>query len=76
MPVKLHRDPQLKPQAPRQVSTSNVPEHSNLRNDMIPVSRSLEFIGEDVVQLLAHVDDSESHGFDVLLPLLEQLLVV
>jgi hypothetical protein len=47
------------------------PEHSDLIDNVVPVSRSLELIGQHAVQLLAHVNNPASHRPDVRLPLLK-----
>lgn len=47
------------------------PEHADLLDDMIPIARCLELIGEKIMQLVPHVDNPLSHGLDVPFPLLE-----
>ena len=46
----------------------NSPEHANLRLDVTPLSRSLEIVGELVVQSVAHADDPVGHALDFALP--------
>lgn len=48
-----------------------VREHANLVNDVVPLPRRLEFIRQDLVELLAHVDNAMRHRLDIALPLLE-----
>lgn len=55
-------------------------EHSNLVNDVIPSirtnSRSFKLVGEDVVELFSHFDDSAGHSGDVGFPFREQVGIV
>lgn len=44
------------------------PEHADLGFDVSPLSRSLELIGERIVKLLAHVDNTVCHSLNFLLP--------
>lgn len=52
------------------------PEHSYLVDNVIPVPRCLELLGQKLVQLFAHFDNASGHGLNVLLPLRKQLRVV
>lgn len=54
----------------------NVPEHSNLVHDVIPVPGRLQLLRQQAVQLLPHVDDTSRHRPDITLPLLKQFGVV
>jgi len=46
-----------------------LPEHSNLALDVTPLAGSLEIMGQGVVKLLTHADDTVGHSFDLTLPL-------
>jgi hypothetical protein len=52
------------------------PKHANLTSDMIPVSRGVQFLSQDTMQLTSHVNYTVSHRFDVFLPLGEEFRVV
>lgn len=60
----------------RKEGERNEPEHPNLLNDVIPLSRGLQLVGEDIIELLAHGDDPVSHRLDVPLPIFKELGVV
>lgn len=58
---------------------TQVREHADLLDDVVPVATgcwTLEFVGQQFVQALSHVDDSAGHFLDVGLPLGPQLWVV
>ena len=52
------------------------PEHANLVHNMVPVPGRLQLLGEQPVQLLAHLDDALRHRPDVALPLAEHLVAL
>ena len=56
-------------------SVNNLPEHSDLGLDVAPLARSLEVVGEDVVDLLPHADNAVGHALDLRLPLSVEGLV-
>lgn len=47
----------------------HAPEHANLIHNMIPISRRLEFLGQQPMEFLSHRDNPSSHRLDILLPL-------
>lgn len=55
---------------------SRSPEHANLIDDVVPVTRCLELLCQQPVQFLAHINDASGHCAHIPFPLLEQLGVV
>ncbi|KAI3483212.1 hypothetical protein L1887_53992 [Cichorium endivia] len=47
-------------------------EHADLLEDVVPVARCLELLGEQLKEALTHGDDAARHLLDVLLPLCKQ----
>ena len=54
----------------------NAREHSDLVDDVVPVTRSLIFLCEKIIKLMTSIDDPVCHRLNIALPLLEQLWVV
>jgi len=52
---------------------TSVAEHADLINDVVPSTRSLKLLGQQLVKFLPHLDDTISHRLDILFPLLKQL---
>src|SRR5438105_2045929 len=52
------------------------PKHSNLLNNVVPVSRRAQFLRQQSMQFFPHFNDSSRHGLDIRLPFLKQRSVV
>ena len=52
------------------------PKHSNLVDDVVPIARRLEFLRQNLVKLIPHIDNTVGHRLDIPLPLSEQFRVV
>ena len=52
------------------------PEHANLIDDVLPVTRRLQLLCQQPVQLLSHINDPPGHCAHIPFPLLEELPVV
>lgn len=81
--VRLHADIRPPPHGTLSALSSstswrskNPPEHANLIDNVIPITRRLELVRQEPVQLLTHLNDSPSHSLDVAFPLIEQLRVI
>ena len=74
-PVKLFKRAVLVSTVNTKGMRNGAREHADLVRDVRPPVRAnggrLELVLEEVVELLAHLDDPEGHLGDVLLPLLE-----
>lgn len=77
IPVKLERENPIKKLVIfDQPPWSRSPEHANLIDDVVPVTRCLELLCQQPVQFLAHINDASGHCAHIPFPLLEQLGVV
>lgn len=57
-------------------AAANAPKHSDLVDDVIPVTGRLQLVCQKLVELLPHIDDAMCHSLDVSLPFLEELRFV
>lgn len=48
-------------------------EHADLIDNVVPFAGRFQLLGEDIKELLAHIDDAVRHRLDIALPLFEQL---
>jgi hypothetical protein len=54
-----------------EATQTHAPEHADLRNDVVPVSGRLQFIRQQMMQLLAHLNNTSCHRANVSTPFLK-----